>query len=74
MKLASLSSFIHWARFDGHEFVELLPEDFTRDEYETLLQEFQVPAIEDHTRDFNDFLSELSSPPRTDLERRFCRR
>ena len=29
-------------RFDGHEFVELLPEDFTRDEYETLLQEFQV--------------------------------
>ena len=33
-----------FVRFDGHEFVELLPDDFTRDEYETLLQEFQVPT------------------------------
>ena len=73
MKLESLSDFIPWPRFDGHEFVELLPEDFTIDEYDTLLQEFQVSVITNF-KDFNDFPSELSSPPRTDLERRFCRR
>ena len=33
------------SRFDGHEFVDLLPDDFTRDEYETLLQEFQVAFV-----------------------------
>jgi len=42
--------------FDGHEFVELLPEDFTRDEYETLLQEFQSFLLRQELISRGDFV------------------
>merc|ERR1712212_844445 len=42
--------------FDGHEFVELLPEDFTRDEYETLLQEFQTFLLRQELISRGDFV------------------
>merc|ERR1711936_250698 len=42
--------------FDGHEFVELLPGDFTRDEYETLLQEFQSFLLRQELISRGDFV------------------
>ena len=59
-----------FVRFDGHEFVELLPEDFTRDEYETLLQEFQVPTGHCRSLPFKDIyciLLDLPAPSRADF-------
>merc|ERR1712037_272157 len=42
--------------FDGHEFVELLPEDFTIDEYDTLLQEFQSFLLRQELISRGDFV------------------
>jgi hypothetical protein len=39
---ATLDSGCLDSRLDGHEFVELLPEDFTKEEYDYLLDEFIV--------------------------------